>query len=60
MARRAEETSMKKLEFKKSGFEMDYWGDVEDLDPKKDYTVKVYCQISTGERPVLWEGKLAK
>ena len=25
-----------------------------------DYTVKVYAQLGTGERPTLWEGKLAQ
>lgn len=34
------------------------WGDWKDLDPKKSYTVKVEVQLGTGERPVLWEGKL--
>jgi hypothetical protein len=36
------------------------WGDLEKLDPANyDYTVKIYAQLGTGERPTLWEGKLA-
>ena len=27
---------------------------------QKDYTVKVEVQLGTGERPVVWEGKLAQ
>ena len=34
------------------------WGDPDDLTAGGDYTVKVYCQLGTGERPTLWEGKL--
>ncbi|MBR2310782.1 MAG: hypothetical protein IKA47_09670 [Oscillospiraceae bacterium] len=35
-----------------------YWGSVEDLEAGGDYTVKIYMQSGTGERPDLWEGKL--
>ena len=35
------------------------WGDWADLTPGGDYTVKVYAQVGTGERPTLWEGKLS-
>ena len=34
------------------------WGDPESLTAGGDYTVKVYMQLGTGERPTLWEGKL--
>ena len=61
MAVRAESTSLKSLKFKSVGGNLDTWGDVESLDPSKyEYTVKIYAQISTGERPTLWEGKLVK
>ena len=35
------------------------WGSYEDLDPAAGYTVKVVAQLATGERPTVWEGKLA-
>ena len=35
------------------------WGSRDSL-TGKDYTVKVYTQLATGERPTLWEGKLAQ
>ena len=35
------------------------WGAWEDL-TQDEYTVKVYAQLGTGERPTLWEGKLAQ
>ena len=57
-ARRAEESGMKELNFKENGFEMDFWGDLDELKDKKGYTVKIIAQVSTGERPTLWEGKL--
>ena len=60
LARRAEEAGLEELDFKKAGFEMEEWGSLEDLDGKKEYTVKISAQLYTGERPVLWEGKLAK
>ena len=36
------------------------WGDLADLSADKAYTVKVYAQVGTGERPTLWEGKWAQ
>lgn len=36
------------------------WGKTENLNISGKITVKVYAQISTGERPVLWEGELSK
>ena len=47
------------LKFGKVGAAVMTWGDLEKLDPAKyAYTVKIYCQSGTGERPTLWEGKL--
>jgi len=60
VARRAGQCGRKELAFIENGVEFESWGNVEDLNPKKDYTVKVYAQLYTGERPVLWEGKLAQ
>lgn len=52
--------SVKDFRFFRVGAGVDTWGDAEKLDPKKEYTVKIYMQLGTGERPVLWEGKLAQ
>ena len=47
------------LKFGKVGAAVMTWGDPDKLDPAKyAYTVKIYCQSGTGERPTLWEGKL--
>ena len=47
------------LKFLKNGVSVMTWGDLDKLDPAKyEYTVKIYCQSGTGERPTLWEGKL--
>ena len=47
------------LKFGKVGDAVAIWGDLEDVDPANyEYTVKIYCQSGTGERPALWEGKL--
>ena len=35
-----------------------YWGSTDDLKAGSDYTMKIYLQSGTGERPTLWEGKL--
>ena len=60
MAIRAEETSVKELAIKGMGYNLDTWGSEDDLLADQEYTVKVYAQISTGERPTLWEGKFAR
>ena len=44
----------------KMGASVDVWGDLEKLIEGNTYTVKLYAQLSTGERPTLWEGKLAQ
>ena len=36
------------------------WGAWEDLAVDGAYTVKVYAQLGTGERPILWEGKFVQ
>lgn len=59
LACRASLAGMKELVFKESSFEIDTWGTLDGLNAKKDYTVKIIAQSSTGDRPVLWEGKLA-
>ena len=35
-----------------------YWGEVASLKTGGNYTMKIYLQSGTGERPTLWEGKL--
>ena len=62
VATRAHKANIKTLKFvtlssEKSLFE---WGSWDDLSKDETYTVKIYAQIGTGERPVLWEGKLAQ
>ena len=46
------------LKFMRTGEQAYVWGDLDKLDASKSYTAKVYCQLGTGERPTLWEGKL--
>ena len=36
------------------------WGDAESLSGEESYRVKIVAQLGTGERPTLWEGKLAQ
>ena len=36
------------------------WGRWKDLSAKETYTVQIVAQLGTGERPVLWTGKLAQ
>ena len=48
------------LKFLNTGIQSVIWGDLESLDPATyEYTVKIYAQQATGQRPTLWEGKLA-
>lgn len=60
IAVRSEAANTRELAFKKGVFAEEVWGSYEGLDANETYTVKVYAQIGTGERPVLWEGKLAQ
>ena len=60
MAVRSTVTSLKEVELITEGFNVDFWGDKDSLKPETyEYTVKISAQLSTGERPTLWEGKLA-
>ena len=61
VAVRSTKTSIKELAFRRPNpgtYDIDLWGSEENLDPSQEYTVKVYAQLTTGERPVVWEGKL--
>jgi hypothetical protein len=60
VARRYESTNTRSLTFDENAFATEIWGSYEGLDPKDGYTVKVVAQIGTGERPTVWEGKLAQ
>ena len=47
------------LKFMKQGLNVATWGKSDTLDPANyEYTVKIYVQSGTGDRPTLWEGKL--
>lgn len=47
------------IAFASTGITSVIWGDPEALDPANyEYTVKIYAQQATGQRPTLWEGKL--
>ncbi|MBR2309744.1 MAG: hypothetical protein IKA47_04340 [Oscillospiraceae bacterium] len=58
IARRYESTNTRALTFEQGAFAEEVWGSYYGLDPEEEYTVKVVAQIGTGERPVVWEGKL--
>lgn len=59
-SRPIKDAGVKEFRFYKNGDNMDSWGSLDELDSKKEYTVKIYMQLGTGERPTLWEGKLAQ
>ena len=49
------------LKFLPTGLGIATWGSWDNLDPANyEYTVKIYAQSGTGERPTLWEGKLVE
>ena len=57
---RATQAGKTELKFTTAANNYFKWGDETTLDPANyEYTVKVYAQLGTGARPVLWEGKLA-
>ena len=57
---RATQAGRMELKFTPAANNFFKWGDETTLDPANyEYTVKVYAQLGTGARPVLWEGKLA-
>lgn len=51
---------LKTFRFYKAGDNFECWGSEENLIAGQEYTVKIYAQLGTGERPVVWEGKLAQ
>lgn len=51
---------LKEFRFYKTGDNFECWGSEENLIEGQEYTVKIYMQLGTGERPTLWEGKLAQ
>ena len=57
---RATQAGKKEIKFTKVTATTYTWGDLETLEAKKEYTVKITAQLGTGERPVVWEGKLAQ
>lgn len=59
MATRADTPSTLELAFERPGHDnADTWGTQANIFEDQEYTVKVYAQLYTGERPTLWEGKL--
>ena len=61
IAVRSTTTSVKEVKLLTEGYNVDLWGKEDNLKPAEyEYTVKIYAQLSTGERPVLWEGKLVE
>ena len=59
-SRPIKKASVKEFQFYRDGAGVDSWGSLDNLDSKEEYTLKVYVQLGTGERPTLWEGKLAQ
>lgn len=59
IANHVPEAGYKELRFYKQGGTVYTWGDPDKLSPADGYTVKIVAQLGTGERPTLWEGKLA-
>ena len=61
IAVRSTTTSVKEVKLITEGYNVDLWGKKDNLKPGEyEYTVKISAQLSTGERPVLWEGKLVE
>lgn len=58
VASRTNRDHAKELKFYKVGETIDTWGSLDNLKADETYTVKVYAQLGTGERPTLWEGTL--
>ena len=58
VASRSYRDHKKEMKFYKSGESVDTWGTLDNLKADETYTVKVYAQLGTGERPTLWEGTL--
>ena len=57
---RARAPSTRELKISKALDVTETWGDLDSLDAtKKEYTVQIEVQLGTGERPIVWQGKLA-
>lgn len=56
LAVRATVPSTYELAYKESGENISVWGSWDNV--KSGYTVKIYSQLATGERPALWKGTL--
>ena len=59
VANHVPEAGYKELRFYKQGGTVFTWGNPDELNPADNITVKIVAQLATGERPTLWEGKLA-
>lgn len=59
-SRPIKDAGVKEFRFYKSGDNFEAWGSEENIVAGQEYTVKIYMQLGTGERPTLWEGKLAQ
>lgn len=57
IANHVETGGQMKLKFAKGAANI--WGDFSGLKAEDGYVVKVIAQLATGERPTVWEGKLA-
>ena len=58
LASRTLRNHSKDLKFYSTGETIDTWGSLDKLKADETYTVKIYAQLGTGERPVVWEGTL--
>ena len=58
-SRPIKDAGIKEFRFSQAGDGFECWGSEENLIKGQEYTVKIYMQLGTGERPVLWEGKYA-
>ena len=60
-SRPIKDAGITEFKFFKAGDNFEEWGNLDKLDlANYEYTVKVYMQLGTGERPTLWEGKLTQ
>lgn len=59
LANRPLHAGVTEFQFAKAGNTKEEWGSLDKLDLENyNYTIKIYAQLGTGERPVLWEGQL--
>ncbi|MBR2310785.1 MAG: hypothetical protein IKA47_09685 [Oscillospiraceae bacterium] len=59
-SRPIKDAGVKTFRFFRAGDNFECWGSEENLLAGQEYTVKIYAQLGTGERPTVWEGKLAQ